>query len=68
MDSYKKKAIKFKHMYILPVAQINYITPKRASCIYIPLNIFLKTFYVYIMTVLTIKRGSILFPITLCFK
>lgn len=36
----KRKAIKF--IYILPVAQINYVTIERACCIYIPLNIFLK--------------------------
>lgn len=43
-EFFKRKAIKF--IYILPVAQINYITLERACCIYIPLNIFLKALYI----------------------
>lgn len=42
MGFYKRKAIKF--IYILPVAHINCIMLKIACCIYILLNIYLKTF------------------------
>lgn len=66
MGSYKRKVTKF--VYILPVAQINYVTLEIVYCIYIPLNILLKAFYILHNDSADHKQGYILFPITLCFK
>lgn len=44
MGSYKRKAITF--IYVLPVAQINYVTLHILCCIYIPLNISWKALHI----------------------
>lgn len=60
MGSYKRKAIKF--IYVLPVAQINYVTLETLCCIYITLNISWKALHILHKDSPDHKQGVYSFP------
>lgn len=55
MGYYKKEAIKF--IYVLPVAQINYVTLETMCCVYIPFNRSMKALYILLNDSTDHKQG-----------